>query len=116
MGSHFIFSDNKELDLQDQILYRGSIGVVPGNISGEDFDFSSNSIYSTNDDIISSMVFNVSDIDRFVDVEQELRHYEAKYLMPSNEFYAKWKSEVGFDKTDFNKWADLYRSLQYAQQ
>jgi|SRR3989339_2163658 len=111
-----INSDNNEMDFSAQILYRGSISMISGDISGASLVFGYNTVYSKNDDIISSIVSNISDINRLVDIEEELRHYEVKYTMPSNEFYSKWRSDPNFDKTDFNKWVDLYRFLQYAQE
>lgn len=115
MNNNSIFSDNNEINSDAQILYSGSISAISRNISGENLDFGDNTIYSKNDDVNSSIVFNVSDISRLIDIEEELRQYEVKYVMPSSEFYSKWKSDPSFDKTDFNKWADLYRSLQYVQ-
>ena len=116
MNNNLIFySDNNEANPNAQILYSGSFGVISENISGENIDFSDNTVYLKNDDINSLIVSNISDISRIVDTEKEIRYYEARYAMPSNEFYSKWKSDPNFDKTDFNKWADLYRSLQYAK-
>lgn len=78
--------------------------------------FQEGTFYTGHDNNKDSIIFGISQSNRLIDIEMELIRYENKYAMKSENFYENWKLKSEFDKSDFNKWADLYRLMRYAQE
>lgn len=92
------------------------IAFVSSFISGSDLTISiEGTAYTEKDNIKDSIIFGVAEANRLIDIEKELLRYENKYEIKSENFYLNWKSQPDLDQSDFNKWVDLYRLMQYAQ-
>lgn len=87
-------------------------GMVSVGIFGQNF---SSTVYTEKDDAVESVAFNYMEAPRLIDIEEEIRDYEEKYKMKSDDFYKNWKTNPSFDNLDFNEWARLYKFLEYAK-
>ncbi|MDO8524653.1 MAG: hypothetical protein Q7R99_03420 [bacterium] len=90
--------------------------IIPGMVSvsvfGQNF---SSTVYTEKDNDMESLAFNYMEIPRLVDIEKEIRDYEERYKMKSDDFYKNWKTNPSFDNLDFNEWARLHKFLEYAK-
>jgi len=87
-------------------------GVVSGGIFNQNL---SNSMYTEKEDAMESIAFGYIEMPRLVNLEKEIRNYEEKYKIKSDDFYKNWKMNPSFDNLDFNEWARLYKFLEYAK-
>ncbi len=100
-----------------QIFQANPVNIASNIILGEGLITAyGGTTYTDQDNTRDSVIFGVSQANRLIDIEKELVRYEGKYHMKSQEFYENWRSKPELDQSDFNKWADLYRVMQYAQE
>lgn len=83
--------------------------ITASLLNGENDFIRLGTSYSQKNNIIDSIIFSISGVNRLIDIEKELAVYEAKNNMKSDDFYTEWKSNTNMDKNEFNKWADIYK-------